>query len=228
MTSTLYAQSEDHRYLDRVPDDPHQRAVVDSVLEAAGVAAGDRVLEIGAGRGRYTAMVVSRGLEVVAIEPDATLASALRRRFESVQGVQVVESLLDEASIAACDPFSAVMGFHVLHHLDPSALACLDRALGARPSVGAAFLEPNPLNPLYAAQIALHPAMRFHEERGLWRRSVGDGSACPSLRVVGNIGLLPPSLSRRLGGWIRRPMTAPRFAPWSAYRLIARAAESSR
>lgn len=228
MNSTLYAQSEDHRYLDRVPDDPHQVAVVDAVLEAAGVASGDRVVEIGAGRGRYTSLLVSRGLEVLAIEPDAALASALRARFEGRSSVRVVEALLDDASIAACDPFAAVLGFHVLHHLDPATLACLERALQARPSVGAGFLEPNPLNPLYAAQIALHPAMRFREERGLWRRSVGEGSACPSLRVVGNVGLLPPSLSRRLGGWIRRPMTAPRFAPWSAYRLIARASGGSR
>lgn len=228
MNSTLYAQSEGHRYLDRIPDDPHQEAVVDAVLRAAGASRGARVVEIGAGRGRYTALLASRGIEVVAIEPDVALASALRRRFEGGPSVQVVEAVLDDAAIASCDPFDAVMGFHVLHHLDPDSLACLDRVLEARPSVGAGFLEPNPLNPLYAAQIALHPAMRFREERGLWRRSVGGGSACPSLRVVGNLGLLPPSLSRRLGGLLGRPLVAPRWAPWSAYRLIARSRESVR
>lgn len=227
MTSTLYAESEGHRYLDRIPDDPHHMAVVDAVLRAAGIGSGDRVVEIGAGRGRYTALLVSRGLEVVAIEPDAALASALRRRFEGGGSVRVIEALFDDAAIDSSDPFGAVIGFHVLHHLDPATLGCLDRALKARPSVGAAFLEPNPLNPLYPVQIALHPAMRFREERGLWRRSVGDGSACSSLRVVGNLGLLPPSLSRRLGGLLGRPMAASRFAPWSAYRLIARSSERS-
>ena len=174
MTSTLYAESEGHRYLDRIPDDPHHMAVVDAVLRAAGIGSGDRVVEIGAGRGRYTALLVSRGLEVVAIEPDAALASALRRRFEGGGSVRVIEALFDDAAIDSSDPFGAVIGFHVLHHLDPATLACLDRLLKARPSVGAAFLEPNPLNPLYPVQIALHPAMRFREERGLgadrWRR----------------------------------------------------------
>jgi hypothetical protein len=139
----------------------------------------------------------------------------------------VIEAVFDDASIALCDPFVALIGFHVLHHLDPETLRCLDRVLKARPTARSAFLEPNPLNPLYPVQIALHPAMRFREERGLWRRSVGDHSMCPSLRVVGNLGLLPPAFSKRLGKLLMSPMVAPRFAPWSAYRLIARAAKTS-
>jgi SAM-dependent methyltransferase len=227
MTSTLYAESEAHRYLDRVPSDPHHLAIVEAVIAAANGASGLTALEIGAGRGRYTDLLVRRGLRIVAIEPDPALAGALRRRFDGTSAVRVVEAPLSDAAIASCGSFDAVLGFHVLHHLDDAALESLDRALRSRPSVGAGFLEPNPLNPLYPVQIALHPAMRFREERGLWRRLVGEGSRCPSLRVAGNLGLLPPALSRSAGRLLGLAMHAPSLAPWSAYRLIARAAELS-
>lgn len=225
MTSTLYAESEAHRYLDRVPSDPHHLAIVDAVIDAARGRSGTVAVEVGAGRGRYTDLLLRRGLRVVAIEPDAALASALRRRFDGSTAVRVVEAPLSDEAIANCGSFDAVLGFHVLHHLDESALSTLERLLRSNPSVEAAFLEPNPLNPLYAVQIALHPAMRFREERGLWRRFVGAGSACPSLRVTGNLGLLPPALSRGAGRLLGRAMRAPSFAPWSAYRLIARTPE---
>jgi SAM-dependent methyltransferase len=228
MTSTLYAESQAHRYLDRVPSDPHHLAIVGAVIAAANGHAGITALEVGAGRGRYTDLLVQRGLQIVAIEPDAALAGALRRRFDGTRAVRVVEAPLSDAAIASCGPFDAVLGFHVLHHLDDAALGSLDRLLRSRPEVGAGFLEPNPLNPLYPVQIALHPAMRFREERGLWRRFVGEGSPCPSLRVAGNVGLLPPALSRGAGRLLGRAMHAPSFAPWAAYRLIARATERSR
>jgi hypothetical protein len=90
---------------------------------------------------------------------------------------------------------------------------------------GAAFLEPNPWNPLYAVQIGVHPAMRFREERGLWSRFCGPGSACPSLRVKCNLGLLPPGLLRVVPALPVGPVPSPSWAPWSAYRLIARSSD---
>ncbi len=225
MNSTLYAESERHRYLDRTPDDPHHRAIVSAVLAAAGAAPGATLLEIGAGRGRYTEMLLDRGFEVIAIEPDAALAAALRRRFDGSDRIRVVEAVLCDEAISECGRFAAMVGFHVLHHFDPATLACLERTLVARTGIGAAFLEPNPLNPLYPVQIALHPAMRFREEQGLWRRTVGPASPCPSLKVAAHLGLLPPGLSRRFGGLVPSSLCSPCWAPWSAYRLIVRSME---
>ena len=50
----------------------------------AGVASGQRVLDVGAGTGALTAELVNRGVEVAAADPSPPFAAALRRRFPDV------------------------------------------------------------------------------------------------------------------------------------------------
>ena len=50
----------------------------------AGVVAGDRVLDVGAGTGALTAELVRRGAEVSAVEPSTAFVAALHRRFPEV------------------------------------------------------------------------------------------------------------------------------------------------
>lgn len=57
------------------------RALVRSLVEEAGVRAGDLVVDVGAGRGAITAALLERDAEVVAVESDPELAALLRRRF---------------------------------------------------------------------------------------------------------------------------------------------------
>jgi len=51
---------------------------IDRLLEMAGIAAGDRACDVGAGVGHLTRLLASRGLQVVAVEPNA----AMRTRGE--------------------------------------------------------------------------------------------------------------------------------------------------
>jgi 16S rRNA (adenine1518-N6/adenine1519-N6)-dimethyltransferase len=55
------------------------RASVEAVMDAAGVEAGDAVLEIGPGLGVLTQALLARGARVTAVETDAVLAGLLRR-----------------------------------------------------------------------------------------------------------------------------------------------------
>ena len=55
--------------------------VVRFLVDAAGVASGELVLDVGAGRGAITGELVRRGAEVWAVEADAALAAGLRARF---------------------------------------------------------------------------------------------------------------------------------------------------
>lgn len=66
------------------------RALARSLVDGAGVAAGDLVVDVGAGRGAITAELVERGAIVWAVEADPALAAVLRERFGS--RVRVLEA----------------------------------------------------------------------------------------------------------------------------------------
>ncbi len=57
------------------------RNILESIVDAAGVGAGQRVLEIGPGLGVVTAELLRRGAQVVAIEKDHRLAAWLTETF---------------------------------------------------------------------------------------------------------------------------------------------------
>jgi 23S rRNA (adenine-N6)-dimethyltransferase len=57
------------------------RALVRSLVDGAGIGAGELVLDVGAGRGAITAELVARGAAVWAVEADPALAAVLRDRF---------------------------------------------------------------------------------------------------------------------------------------------------
>ncbi|MDP6850026.1 MAG: rRNA adenine dimethyltransferase family protein, partial [Planctomycetota bacterium] len=58
-------------------------ALLQSIVQDAGVQKGDRVLEVGPGAGALTEVLLSCGAEVFAVEIDAGLCGWLRERFSS-------------------------------------------------------------------------------------------------------------------------------------------------
>lgn len=228
-SSTLYTEPERHDYLDRSIPDLHHRLIVESILRNFGIGSGARVVEIGAGAGRYTSLLLELGLTVVAIEPDPALAEKLRDRHGSDARISVVTAYPYDPEIFPPDVV-AVCGFHVLHHMDEAALnrlAAVFRQL--RHSRGEFrgwfFLEPNPYNPLYPLQISLRPSMRFREEKGIWvnryGRTLGEGTDV-AMGFVGYwppgrmIAVAPPGLQR----WGTRAVA--RISPLRAYKIIGR------
>lgn len=219
--TTLYHDADAHRYLDQPIDDPHQRAIVQCVLHQARLQVGDHVIEIGAGSGRYTRLLLDLGLHVTATEPDDTL----RGKLTLLAGDRCTVTSGSAQSMPIPDDIVGVLGFHVLHHLDGPTIRAFETTLALaqqQPSWrGAAFLEPNPLNPLYPLQIVASPSMRLKEEYRLWAwRFHGRGPA--RLHVPSHIGLIPPAIARRTGITTERPFRVPgRWCPWSAYRIVA-------
>jgi SAM-dependent methyltransferase len=87
---------------------------------------GDDVLEIGAGPGLVTDLLVERAPRVTAIELDPALADALRTRLAGDARVEVVTA--DATALPLPDDrFSAAACFTMLHHIPDPALQ--DRAL---------------------------------------------------------------------------------------------------
>ena len=65
--------------------------VAESFVAGGSFAAGELVIEIGAGRGACTFALARRGVEVVAIERDPHWAATLRRRARQLPNLRVVE-----------------------------------------------------------------------------------------------------------------------------------------
>jgi SAM-dependent methyltransferase len=89
--------------------------LVDRACEAGGLAAGDRVLEIGCGTGQLTRSLAARGLHVTAVEPGQNLIG-LARRIGA--GVEFVGSRFEDAELPA-ERFAAAFSAAAFHWLDP-------------------------------------------------------------------------------------------------------------
>jgi SAM-dependent methyltransferase len=87
---------------------------------------GDDVLEIGAGPGLVTDLLVERAPRVTAVELDTDLADALRARLADDSRVEVVTADATALPLPA-DRFSAAACFTMLHHIPDPVLQ--DRAL---------------------------------------------------------------------------------------------------
>ncbi len=111
-------------YAQHRPSYPH--AIVDWLIEASGVAAGDRVADIGCGTGIFTRLLAERGLRVVGIDPNQDMlneagaggGSAEYRRGEAAA------TGFDDASVAL---ITVAQAFHWIE-IDP-ALAEFQRIL---------------------------------------------------------------------------------------------------
>jgi 16S rRNA (adenine1518-N6/adenine1519-N6)-dimethyltransferase len=86
-------------------------AALDAIVEAAELAPGDRVLEIGPGLGVLTRRLLAAGASVLAVELDARLANWLRRELADVPAFSLIEGdalALHPREIFPGEPFKLV------------------------------------------------------------------------------------------------------------------------
>lgn len=69
-----------------------EHGVVDRIVRASGIGPGDLVVEVGPGLGVLTGHLLQAGAQVVAIELDRDLVPHLRRTFEDLETLTVVEA----------------------------------------------------------------------------------------------------------------------------------------
>ncbi len=118
------------------------------IMQAAGLKSGMRALEIGCGSGLFTGIFAQSGAEIAALDISDELLDYARQRGLP-PNVTLVCSPFE--ALDPADPFDAVIGSSVLHHLDiEPALAEIFRLL--KPGGVMSFAEPNMLNPQIAVQ----------------------------------------------------------------------------
>ena len=199
-----YFEQNSHRTL-KPTGSRYLRRHVDIMCDFAEIGAGDRVLEVGCGLGRYTLLLAERGVAVEGLDLSAQLLEELQTY--NAGRFTIPTHALD---ILDCPPemenaFDAVVGFFVLHHVHDLD-ACLRVLAGlVRPGGRVAFVEPNPVNPLYYVQITMTPEMNWQGERGMLKMRTGTCSRPwrrPASRELGfrRFGLLPPFAANRAIG----------------------------
>jgi SAM-dependent methyltransferase len=129
--------------------------------DKAGVAAGRRVLDLGAGTGKLTEVLLSLGAEVTAVEPDLSMLGELRRLFPRARALQgSAEAIpLPDASV------DAVLCGQAMHWFD------MTRAI---PEIARVLVSGGPLAGLWNAD----------DDRVGWvagLQSIARDSAAPSL-----------------------------------------------
>jgi SAM-dependent methyltransferase len=98
------------------PDYPEP--LLEEVVRFAGLAAGARLLELGAGTGQATLGLARRGYRVVALEPGENLARIARERLAAFPGAEVVVSTFEAWPLPA-ERFDLVLAAQSFHWLDP-------------------------------------------------------------------------------------------------------------
>ena len=206
---------------------PYVERQVDALVRFAGLTAGDHVLDVGCGMGRYTLPLAERGLSVEGIDLSRTLLD----RFEAFNGgrheipLHCADILELPESLDAS--FDAAVGFFTLHHLHDLTASFAAMARVVRPGGRIVFLEPNPLNVLYYIQLAVAPGMSWQGDKGIlkmrprtvFRAMQEAGLTSPAFE---RFGLLPPfAANRPLGGRLERRLErVPLWCPMLAFQLF--------
>lgn len=199
----------------RIGATPYVLAHVDRLVNAAGLAAGQRILEIGAGTGKFTLPLLDRGFDVVGND----LSPVLLDKLMSAGGKDILcGDVLDLPQLAG-ERFERVIGFFVLHHLMDFDAVFRALAQVTQPGGSIAFCEPVAWNPLYYLQILLTPNMRFRGEPSI--TSMRPCVILPAMERAGFVdtraqgyGYFPPALKNRawgarLEGWLDRRAVIP-------------------
>lgn len=172
-------------------------------------APGARVLEVGAGMGRFTLLLAERGFRMSAVDLSPDLLEALReeerRRSGAAGGEPRIETACGDASEVerlAPGPYDAAVGFFFLHHLLSVARLAHGIARVLRPGARVAFAEPNAWNPSFYLQILLTPGMTWRGDGGVARMRPGvlrpafESAGFEAVRID-RYGLFPPALGNR-------------------------------
>jgi SAM-dependent methyltransferase len=128
------------------------------IASKANLAPGKRILEIGCGTGLFTEMFSQTGATITAVDISPELLELARLKNLPAEKVQFIEQPFEECSLD--QPFDAIIGSSILHHLDiESSLKKIFMLL--KPGGIMSFAEPNMLNP----QIAIQKNVVWFKER---------------------------------------------------------------
>jgi 2-polyprenyl-3-methyl-5-hydroxy-6-metoxy-1,4-benzoquinol methylase len=166
-----------------------------ALIETAGLTPGARILEVGAGMGRFTRMFDEAGFRVVASDISPGQIASLGRDLPHV------ETIVSEAATLPppAQLYDAVVGLFTLHHMPDLTAAFSSFARVVKPGGVVAFCEPNAFYLPFYLQILLTPRMSWSVEKGV--ANMRRGLFVPAAQAAGlehlsfrHYGFFPPAL----------------------------------
>ena len=97
----------------------YPRALLDSLIDLAGLHPGDRLLEIGCGTGQLTRPLAQYGFDITAVELGARLAARARLNLRAYSHVSVLTGSFEDWANDQ-GGFDGVVSAQVFHWIDPS------------------------------------------------------------------------------------------------------------
>lgn len=172
---------------------------LDELIRAADLQPGDRILEVGAGKGRFTLQLAARGFDVVATDLSAHLLADLERRDPELRTVAAdvceLPQLIEER-------FDKIIGFFMLHHLPDLPAAFRGMAGVLAPGGSLTFCEPNAWYLPFYLQITFSRKMTWRGDGGVL--NMRPGVLAPAMRAAGlepaeprSFGFFPPFITNR-------------------------------
>jgi len=178
---------------------------IDELIAAAGLRAGDRVLEVGAGTGKATRMLAERGLAVTALEPDAAMAKVARASLAGYPAVDVRQVAFEDWR--APERVRALVSAQAWHWIEPAQrYVHAGRALATGATLACIWTFPSwattalrdPLSGAYvdavpglAPDFPMHPASDPGALAGDWHAEIDASAELAGPRVL----IYPWSLS---------------------------------
>ena len=160
---TQYYKSADQPTI-QTTDSPYVQRHVDNLLEFGKISKQDKILEVGAGVGRFSQLIHAKGFDITASDLSPELIAKLNRNTTNIESfVGDINNLPKQQNYK----YDVLMGFFVLHHLSDLNESFASLAKGLKPGGQILFCEPNAWYFPFYLQILLTPRMKWSVDKGV-------------------------------------------------------------
>lgn len=158
-----YYQSADQPTIQAVSSDYVQQHI-DNLLHFGKLSKDDKILEVGAGVGRFSQMIKAKGLNITASDLSPELVSKLQL---NAPNIPCFVGDINELPKAQYKKYDSVLGFFVLHHLKDLSHSFKSLSKSLKPGGQVLFCEPNAWYFPFYIQILLTPRMKWSVDKGV-------------------------------------------------------------
>lgn len=199
---------------------------IDQMIRHASLKRFHNILEVGAGLGRFSLPLLSRGYALTCLDLSKQMLDRLSAQAKGAPLKTVAMDIAD-AENSFQKEFDRIIGFFTLHHVHDLETCFRKIYRIAAPGGLVAFCEPVGYNPLYYIQMAITKKMTWKGDRGIIQMRAG--RVLPAMERAGfretqciSYGFFPPFLTNKTAGrWLEDLMEKANVFRWAhAFQLF--------